>query len=233
MNFKKIIAAAALSCAAAVSISGCGCSYGVHDSGSSSGSSLPTPAATDFTDISALVSSDALDVIIPAEINLSNGVVLHASLFPNNAPATVSTFTELAESGFYNNTVIYTVDDDSRVYFGKYNSDMSLNASQMTLNGEFHDNGIENNLMFMNGVLGFNNDGADYNSIDGEFFICATASFESDGKFAAFGILDPDGMEDLQALAESPSSAVDGVGNVIDGPVTISSISIGEQKVNE
>ena len=62
------------------------------------------------------------------KITTSAGTIV-AELFPEQAPAYVKQFTELAESGYYDNTYVFSVEDG--VYFeaGSPNPDGSLNSA--------------------------------------------------------------------------------------------------------
>ena len=71
------------------------------------------------------------------KITTSAGTIV-AELFPEQAPAYVKQFTELAESGYYDNTYVFSVEDG--VYFeaGSPNPDGSLNSADATPMSEWN-----------------------------------------------------------------------------------------------
>lgn len=116
-------------------------------------------------------------------------------LFPEYAPETVANFKKLVKAGFYDGLTFHRVINDFMAQGGDPNGDGTGGSSE-TIKGEFAENDFEQNtLSHTRGVVSMARS-MDYNSASSQFFICYTDSCASvlDGKYAAFGKVDEEGM---------------------------------------
>ncbi len=124
--------------------------------------------------------------ILYATLTTSQGVI-EVELFNNSAPATVTNFVHLAQSGFYNNLVwhrivkgfvIQTGDPNTR---SGDNSTWGQGGSAQTVPLE-----IDPNLHNSAGYLAMAR-GSDRNSGSSQFFINLTTNASLDGQYTVFG----------------------------------------------
>lgn len=100
------------------------------------------------------------------------------------APETVNNFKMLASKGFYSNTVISNIKD----YFieGGSLSTTGETKSATSIAGEFSNNGYQNNLSHVQGVISMGRLG-DRDSASSAFFICTDTAEGLDNLYASFG----------------------------------------------
>ena len=102
------------------------------------------------------------------------------------APITVANFLELTKSGFYDGLTFHRVISGFMIQGGDPNGNGS-GGSSSTIQGEFDENGWENDISHKRGVISMARSN-DPDSASSQFFICnADASSSLDGKYAAFG----------------------------------------------
>ena len=107
------------------------------------------------------------------------------ALLPEIAPATVENFQNLVSEGFYNGLTFHRVMKNFMIQGG----DPKGNGTGYTdtkIKGEFTENGFQNDLLHLRGVLSMAR-GNDVNSASCQFFICDTANPHLDGRYATFG----------------------------------------------
>lgn len=126
------------------------------------------------------------------KIELKDGRVMEAELYPDVAPITVQNFVDLCTSGFYDGLIFHRVESDFVIQTGDPKGN-GTGGSNHTIKGEFSDNGVENNLKHAKGVISMARATA-YDSASSQFFIVCGASNSSkvtslDGRYAAFGKL--------------------------------------------
>ncbi len=117
-------------------------------------------------------------------------------LFPEYAPETVENFKKLVNAKFYDGLTFHRVVDGFMAQGGDPNGD-GTGGSAETIKGEFSDNGYtKNTLSHTRGVVSMARS-TDYNSASSQFFICYSDQYTSvlDGKYAAFGKVDEEGMK--------------------------------------
>ncbi len=103
------------------------------------------------------------------------------------APKTVKNFKNLVSKDFYNGLTIHRVVKGFMIQGGDPKGD-DTGGSGTTIKGEFNDNGVENNLSHIKGVISMARRGDNMNSATSQFFICnADASESLDGQYASFG----------------------------------------------
>ncbi|MDR2355690.1 MAG: peptidylprolyl isomerase [Clostridiales Family XIII bacterium] len=128
-------------------------------------------------------------------IEMENGDVLRAELYPDLAPNTVKNFTALVASGFYDGTEFHRVIPGFMIQGGAGTDGRTAAA----IAGEFTENGFRNDLAHDRGVLSMART-SDPNSASSQFFIMVDKAPHLDGKYAAFGRV-IEGMEAADAIA--------------------------------
>ncbi|WP_037372988.1 peptidylprolyl isomerase [Anaerovorax odorimutans] len=120
-----------------------------------------------------------------AKIEMENGDVIKAELYPEIAPKTVENFVSLAESGFYDGVIFHRVIPGFMIQGGDPTG-TGTGGPGYSINGEFSANGFENNLEHNRGVLSMART-MDPNSAGSQFFIMVAKSSHLDGQYASFG----------------------------------------------
>ena len=112
-------------------------------------------------------------------LNISNGKKIEIELYPDIAPTTVENFLTLVDDGFYTNAFFHRVIDNFMIQTGGFSLEDYENGQKMlvqksgkkTIEGEFSNNGFENNLKHTPGVISMARSD-DPNSASTQFFIC-------------------------------------------------------------
>ena len=136
---------------------------------------------------------------INMKIELTDGRVMEAELYPDIAPITVQNFVDLCTSGFYDGLTFHRVIKGFMIQGGDPKGN-GTGGSGKQIKGEFSDNGVQNDLKHTKGVLSMARRGKDssgnmnYDTATSQFFIVSGPSSNSsvanlDGKYAAFGKL--------------------------------------------
>lgn len=162
---------------------------------------------------------------INATIELESGDEIELELYPDLAPDTVENFVELAEDGFYDGTIFHRVIEDFMIQGGGY--DENLNEQKTaSIKGEFEENGFENSLKHVRGVISMART-LDFDSATSQFFIVQKDAPHLDGKYAAFGIV-TDGMDVVDDIASERTGTVSSalLQDVPIEPVIIDTITI-------
>jgi peptidyl-prolyl cis-trans isomerase B (cyclophilin B) len=136
-------------------------------------------------------------------IEMENGDVMRAELYPDVAPNTVKNFVDLVESGFYNGTEFHRVIPGFMIQGG---AGMG-GAKAVSIEGEFTENGFRNDLAHDRGVLSMARTG-DPDSASSQFFIMVDKAPHLDGKYAAFGRV-IEGIEATDAIVASKRDYMD------------------------
>lgn len=118
-------------------------------------------------------------------IEMENGDVMRAELYPETAPETVKNFIELVEKGFYDGTIFHRVIPGFMIQGGDPDG-TGAGGPGYGIKGEFAANGIENNLKHDRGVLSMARS-THPDSAGSQFFIMVAKSPHLDGQYAAFG----------------------------------------------
>ncbi len=130
-------------------------------------------------------------------------------LYPDVAPETVANFKALVASGFYDGLIFHRVIKDFMIQGGDPRGD-GTGGSSTNIKGEFEDNGFENNLKHLRGVVSMARSD-DPDSASSQFFICQGPEQKIshlDGKYAAFGYV-VYGMNVVDAIAGVNTNAND------------------------
>ena len=118
-------------------------------------------------------------------IEMEDGGVIRAELYPDIAPITVENFLSLAEKGFYDGLIFHRVISGFMIQGGDP-SGTGTGGSGHTIKGEFRANGVVNNIKHERGVLSMARSMMP-NSAGSQFFIMHRTSPHLDGQYAAFG----------------------------------------------
>ncbi len=122
-----------------------------------------------------------------ATITFSTGDSITIRLYYDKAPNTVKNFISLAESGFYDGTIIHRVVKYSFVQMGDPNGDGTGDAGYY-IKGECANNGYKkNDLTHSEGMVSMARMSEDYDSGSCQFFIMVGTKTTYDGEYAVFG----------------------------------------------
>ncbi|MBR2550019.1 MAG: peptidylprolyl isomerase [Saccharofermentans sp.] len=131
-------------------------------------------------------------------IQMKDGSIMKAELYPDIAPATVKNFVDLAGKGFYNGLIFHRVIPGFMIQGGDPEG-TGMGGPGYTIKGEFSANGFRNDLKHTRGVLSMAR-AMDPNSAGSQFFIMHEDSPHLDGQYAAFGKL-IEGIEVVDKIA--------------------------------
>lgn len=170
-------------------------------------------------------SSEGIEHLPIATINVRNYGIIEAVLYPEVAPNTVNNFISLANGGFYNNLKFHRVIKDFMIQGGDPKGD-GTGGPGYSIKGEFTSNGVSNGLKHTKGVLSMARS-QDPNSAGSQFFIMTSNSPHLDGEYAAFGEV-IFGLDVLDEIANVKT----GVNDVPKQDVIIESISVDTKGVD-
>ena len=136
-------------------------------------------------------------------IQMKNGGIMKAELYPEIAPETVKNFVDLAAKGFYNGLIFHRVIPGFMIQGGDPQG-TGMGGPGYTIKGEFSANGFKNDLKHTRGVLSMAR-ALDPNSAGSQFFIMHEDSPHLDGQYAAFGKL----IEGIEVVDEIASVRTD------------------------
>ena len=118
-------------------------------------------------------------------IEMEDGGVMKAELYPEIAPNTVNNFISLVKTGFYDGVIFHRVIPGFMIQGGDPKG-VGLGGPGYCIRGEFSANGFKNPLLHERGVLSMARTSAP-NSAGSQFFIMHEDSPHLDGQYAAFG----------------------------------------------
>ncbi len=133
-------------------------------------------------------------------IELSNGGVIKAELYPSIAPNTVNNFISLIKKDYYNGICFHRVIPGFMIQGGCPNG-TGTGGPGYSIKGEFTANGFKNDLKHVRGVLSMARTMAP-NSAGSQFFIMHEDSPHLDGQYASFGKV-IEGIEEVDKIAET------------------------------
>ena len=139
-------------------------------------------------------------------IEMQNGGVIKAELYPEIAPNTVNNFISLIQKGFYNGKIFHRVIPGFMIQGGCPDG-TGMGGPGYTIKGEFGFNGFENNLKHTAGVLSMAR-AMHPNSAGSQFFIMHEDAPHLDHQYAAFGKV-TEGMEIVDAIAKTKTDRSD------------------------
>ena len=130
-------------------------------------------------------------------IEMENGDVIKAELYPEIAPNTVANFVTLVASGFYDGLIFHRVIPGFMIQGGDPKG-VGVGGPGYSIKGEFAANGFKNDLKHDRGVLSMARTMAP-NSAGSQFFIMHQNAPHLDGQYAAFGKV-TEGIEAVDAI---------------------------------
>lgn len=139
-------------------------------------------------------------------IQLKNGSVVKAELYPEFAPNTVKNFVSLVKKGFYDGLIFHRVIPGFMIQGGDPTG-TGMGGPGYSVRGEFSGNGFDNALRHDKGVLSMARS-MHPDSAGSQFFIMVERAPHLDGQYAAFGRV-IEGMEACDAIVGVRRNAQD------------------------
>jgi peptidyl-prolyl cis-trans isomerase B (cyclophilin B) len=118
-------------------------------------------------------------------IEMENGGIMKAELYPEIAPNTVNNFISLIQKGFYDGVIFHRVIPGFMIQGGDPQG-TGIGGPGYEIKGEFNSNGFQNNLKHSRGVLSMARTTVP-DSAGSQFFVMVADAPHLDGEYAAFG----------------------------------------------
>ena len=134
-------------------------------------------------------------------IEMENGNIIKAELYPEIAPNTVNNFISLVKKGFYDGLIFHRVIPGFMIQGGDPKG-TGVGGPGYEIRGEFTANGFQNDLRHARGVLSMART-MDPDSAGSQFFIMTTDSPHLDGQYASFGMV-IEGIENADEIVNTP-----------------------------
>ena len=131
-------------------------------------------------------------------IEMENGDIMKAELYPELAPNTVNNFISLINKGFYDGLIFHRVIPGFMIQGGCPNGN-GMGGPGYSIKGEFSQNGFANDLAHDEGVLSMAR-AMHPDSAGSQFFIMHKKAPLLDGAYAAFGKI-TEGMDVVNKIA--------------------------------
>ena len=139
-------------------------------------------------------------------IEMENGGVMRAELYPDIAPNTVNNFISLVQKGFYDGVGFHRIIPGFMIQGGDPQG-TGMGGPGYSIKGEFTANGFQNTLKHARGVLSMARTMMP-NSAGSQFFIMHADAPHLDGSYAAFGRV-TEGIEVIDEIAAVPTDRRD------------------------
>ena len=133
-------------------------------------------------------------------IEMENGGIIKAELYPEIAPNTVNNFISLINKGFYNGVIFHRVIPGFMIQGGDPTG-TGMGGPGYSIKGEFTMNGFRNDLHHSRGVLSMARTMAP-NSAGSQFFIMHEDAPHLDRQYASFGKV-IEGMDVVDQIANT------------------------------
>lgn len=133
------------------------------------------------------------------EITVKDYGKIDLELDADAAPITVTNFINLVNDNFYDGLTFHRIIDGFMIQGGDPLGN-GTGGSDKTIKGEFSDNGVNNSISHVRGVISMARSNS-YDSASSQFFIVHEDSTFLDGKYAAFGKV-TSGMDIVDKLAK-------------------------------
>ena len=133
-------------------------------------------------------------------IEMENGGIIKAELYPDVAPNTVNNFISLVNNGYYNGLIFHRVIPGFMIQ-GGCPQGTGMGGPGYCIKGEFTQNRFPNNLAHDRGVLSMARTMRPV-SAGSQFFIMVEKAPHLDGAYAAFGKV-IEGMEVADAIVSA------------------------------
>ena len=134
-------------------------------------------------------------------IEMENGGIMKAELYPEVAPNTVNSFISLINAGYYDGLIFHRVIPGFMIQ-GGCPQGIGIGGPGYNIKGEFSHNGFKNDLKHDRGVLSMAR-AMDPNSAGSQFFIMVEKAPHLDGEYASFGKV-IEGMEVADEIVRAP-----------------------------
>ena len=131
---------------------------------------------------------------------------IELELDADTAPESVTNFINLAKEGFYDGLTFHRIIDGFVIQGGDPAGNGS-GGSETTIKGEFEENGVENDISHVRGVISMARS-QDYDSASSQFFIVHQDSTFLDGQYAGFGHVTK-GMDVVDKIVEDANPVDD------------------------
>ena len=135
-------------------------------------------------------------------IEMENGGVIKAELYPEIAPNTVNNFVSLVKKSFYDGLIFHRCISGFMIQ-GGCPLGTGTGDPGYSIKGEFTQNGFKNDLSHSRGVLSMAR-AMDPNSAGSQFFIMHADGPFLDGQYAAFGKV-TEGMDVVDGIVAIPT----------------------------
>ena len=132
-------------------------------------------------------------------IEMENGDIIKAELYPDVAPNTVNNFISLVKNKFYDGIIFHRVIRGFMIQGGDPQG-IGIGGPGYSIKGEFKINGVQNDLKHTRGVLSMARSMAP-DSAGSQFFIMHEDAPHLDGQYAAFGKV-IEGIEVVDKIAK-------------------------------
>ena len=139
-------------------------------------------------------------------IEMENGDIMKAELYPETAPNTVNNFISLVKKGYYDGLIFHRVINGFMIQ-GGCPQGTGTGGPGYTIKGEFMQNGFVNELKHTEGVLSMAR-AMHPDSAGSQFFIMHKTSPHLDGAYAAFSKV-TEGMDVVNKIAETDTDYSD------------------------
>ena len=139
-------------------------------------------------------------------IEMENGDIMKAELYPEIAPNTVKNFVDLINRGFYDGLIFHRVIPGFMIQ-GGCPEGMGIGGPGYSIKGEFSRNGFKNDLKHTKGVLSMAR-AMHPDSAGSQFFIMVEDAPHLDGQYAAFGRV-IEGMDVVNEIATTATDRAD------------------------
>lgn len=139
-------------------------------------------------------------------IEMDNGSIIKAELYPEVAPNTVNNFISLVKSGFYDGLTFHRVIPGFMIQ-GGCPQGTGTGGPGYTIRGEFAANRVKNDLVHDRGVLSMARSQRP-DSAGSQFFVMVEKAPHLDGQYAAFGKV-IEGMEAVDAIVAQKRDRMD------------------------
>lgn len=131
-------------------------------------------------------------------IEMENGAIIRAELYPEVAPNTVNNFISLIKKSYYDGIIFHRVISGFMLQ-GGCPEGTGTGGPGYSIRGEFSGNGFKNDLNHEPGVLSMARTMAP-DSAGSQFFIMHKSATHLNGQYAAFGKI-IEGMDAVNAIA--------------------------------
>ena len=139
-------------------------------------------------------------------IEMENGGVIKAELYPAIAPNTVNNFISLVKKGFYDGLIFHRCISGFMIQ-GGCPQGTGTGGPGYSIKGEFSANGVPNDLKHSRGVLSMAR-AMHPDSAGSQFFIMVEPAPHLDGQYAAFGKV-IEGLDVADAIVSADRNRMD------------------------